>query len=402
MKRFDLRCLICLALLVAACGEDEHSTAAQASAEQTSAVTREETRGETTAATTPTEPQAAEQQAAEQQTTPNEPQRTLPRQRRQGAPARSDIRRAQEIARLRREGRRLGRAGDHLEAQLRFESALELAPSDPTLLCEAGYQALQSEMADEALPYFLRGLRTAPPRTRGACLYNAGLALHQMGRLAAAIDYLEQSIAVRPNRTASRRLERIRAEQRELESEEEAFDEGDYFDDELDIEPMLEAAPRASVNEFCLRFDCTFDSRECVELGPRGTPTFRAACPVSFTEGNNMPSYLIVRGDAGWKLLEERIADCDIRDIFGAVEICETVSLALNGGTLRVLVSGGQDEHEDESSVYFECESEHQDDDDAANDCYMEWRDAQGALPEWENEYARYEQPDEFPDVFDR
>lgn len=137
-----------------------------------------------------------------------------PTSRVRATPSATDLARAR--ARL-AEARRADRAGDHEGALAALDEVLAVLPSDPRLMCEAGFvahRAGRSELAatriDAALAAF-----GPPGAQRGAdvprlaqCLYNRGLVDEARGDLVGAADHFRASLALRPNAAVESALHR--------------------------------------------------------------------------------------------------------------------------------------------------------------------------------------------------
>lgn len=125
-----------------------------------------------------------------------------------------------DVARIVREARALEHGGDHRAALSRFNDALRLVPSQPRVLCEAGFiahragdTALAAQRIDTALAVF-GPERTISDRLRvplAMCLYNRGIVAEAEADPRVAVSSFEASLRLRPNATVETALTRARA-----------------------------------------------------------------------------------------------------------------------------------------------------------------------------------------------
>lgn len=150
-----------------------------------------------------------------------------------------------------REGRRLGRAGDHAESLEAFEHALAEMPELPAALCEAGWQAFHLESHARAIEALKLGARLARvPNRRAACLYNLGRVLEAESSIDAAAESYRASLAIRPNDTVAERLASLNAPEpttvftpRAYASLEELCDDGEGGHGELEACEEIDSYP---------------------------------------------------------------------------------------------------------------------------------------------------------------
>ncbi len=145
------------------------------------------------------------------------PETTPPTTARPTAPSAETL---TEVASIVREARTLEHAGDHRGALRRFDDALRLVPSQPRVLCEAGFiahragdTALAARRIDTALAVF-GAERTISDRLRvplAMCLYNRGIVAEAMSDPRVAEDAFASSLRLRPNATVEAALARARA-----------------------------------------------------------------------------------------------------------------------------------------------------------------------------------------------
>ncbi len=197
-------CLV-LALLLAACGDDEGSPQPEPPSDDEA----------TQAAEVPDEPD--EPEAADEATVGETTEATLP-----ATPGvtidRPEITAAQRAS-LRQAisaGRRAARQGDFAAADARFREAVEIDRYGSRTRCEAGYIAFRAgevERARQWIDQALASMPANPPEPirvpRAMCLYNAGLVYEAQGRTEDARRAWTQSIALRPNATVQGRLDAL-------------------------------------------------------------------------------------------------------------------------------------------------------------------------------------------------
>lgn len=124
------------------------------------------------------------------------------------------------VRRLVQEARALEHDGNHAGALARFDEALRLVPSQPRILCEAGFvahragdEALAGRRIDAALAVFGEP-RLVSDRLRvplAMCLYNRGLVAEAEADPRRAADVYAASVALRPSATVDAALARARA-----------------------------------------------------------------------------------------------------------------------------------------------------------------------------------------------
>lgn len=114
------------------------------------------------------------------------------------------------------EGRRLSAAGDWAGASTHFQAALERAPGDARLRCEAGLVALRAgdaTRAAELVEGVADDMRDDPPDAlrvpTAMCLYNLGLVAEANGDAEAARTDYARSLALRPNETVQQHLDAL-------------------------------------------------------------------------------------------------------------------------------------------------------------------------------------------------
>lgn len=264
-----------------------------------------------------------------------------------------------------REGRRLGRAGDHEEALTAFEQALEAAPDDMTVRCEAGYQALQLERYEVAKQHLRRALsRAGVPRTVAMCMYNLGRALEATDDDARAERQYRASLELRPNRVVRERLAGVSARlDREAEEADEDYEYEYGYDDEEgpDVDAMRTEGPFENLAALERATGCgrgMGDEPRRVDAEP-STVDFREIGSCEVDQGHWAHIYVVARSDRGWQIVEH-VGTVDMRDSYGHCEVAEDIrEITFVDGRARVRVSGGCDENTDEAGIYWECEAEH-------------------------------------------
>lgn len=109
------------------------------------------------------------------------------------------------------EGRRLSRAKKLEEALEAFEAALAINPGSSTAACEAGFAALRLERLEAAQRHLQTGVASARDDAKEAtCLYNLGLVAEKRGNTQAAAVYFKDSLKLRDNPQARKRLARVK------------------------------------------------------------------------------------------------------------------------------------------------------------------------------------------------
>ncbi len=115
---------------------------------------------------------------------------------------------------LLREGRRLTREGQHVDALARFDDALAIDASPWRVQCEAAFIAWRAEQHDAADAHLERALNGIPPGfvpdaqrvPTAMCLFNAGLVHQAHGDLESTRSVWEESLRLRDNDTVRARL----------------------------------------------------------------------------------------------------------------------------------------------------------------------------------------------------
>ncbi|MEM9074991.1 MAG: hypothetical protein AAGE52_41225 [Myxococcota bacterium] len=282
-------------------------------------------------------------------------------------PAPERERLAQRSAHVRR-GRQLGRSGDHEGALAAFEDALVIAPTDPIVLCEAGFQAVLLERWDGARQRLERALRQPmQPRTRGACLYNLARANDgKGGNLGATAWLLEQSLRHRENRRVEEWLNEIDEELGELE-------ERDEWEFQLatagpDFDLIRAAGPHAELQELQRSARC-FDAD--TETAPANGEVLEIRTLLCEDEEmRTLHEVVVARFANGWTLTNA-IAESDTTDSYGRLEASESIrEMRWDDGKLIVEVAGSYDEIEGEADAYWSCEEEFPDDEEKQSDCF--------------------------------
>jgi tetratricopeptide (TPR) repeat protein len=275
-----------------------------------------------------------------------------------------------------REGRRLAHADDHEGAFRELSAALALAPSDSTLLCEAGLQAHRLTHLEEAATLLARGiLRSTRPSTKAACLYNLGRVLEDQSNFIGAREVYTESLALRPNAIVRDRLASLDAPE---EEDDPVLDESleDWADEDygLDASALGRDEPFASLDDVCEEIEN--DSCRTPEgqtwTPPTPTPIVRELAVFELQSDEEMiaTGYLFVRGDDGWRSLGA-VTSSDTTDEYGRLEAYEDVDeVRFEDDGIVVEVGGHNDEAEGEADAYWECEREHGDDDTAMDECF--------------------------------
>jgi hypothetical protein len=113
------------------------------------------------------------------------------------------------------EGRTLTKADKLDEAMIKYRAALEIDPSNPTVLGELGWAQFKANALDDAQSTTMHALRvTQEDKSRGMLLYNLGRIAEARGETEAAITYYRTSLEKRPgNATVQARLDALLAGQ---------------------------------------------------------------------------------------------------------------------------------------------------------------------------------------------
>jgi hypothetical protein len=111
------------------------------------------------------------------------------------------------------EGRTLTKADKLDEAMAKYRAALEIDPSNPTVLAELGWAQLKANMLDDAQATTMSALRLAQEDdARGMMLYNLGRIAEARSETEAAITYYRTSLEKRPgNATVQGHLDALLA-----------------------------------------------------------------------------------------------------------------------------------------------------------------------------------------------
>jgi Flp pilus assembly protein TadD len=118
-----------------------------------------------------------------------------------------------QYSKLLDEGRTLTKAGKLDEAMVKYRAALEIDPSNPTVLGELGWAQFQANALGDAQTTTMQALRLAQEdKARGMLLYNLGRIAEARSEKEAAITYYRTSLEKRPgNATVQARLDALLA-----------------------------------------------------------------------------------------------------------------------------------------------------------------------------------------------
>jgi hypothetical protein len=113
-----------------------------------------------------------------------------------------------QYSKLLDEGRTLTKADKLSEAMVKYRAALEIDPSNPTVLGELGWAQFKANALDDAQATTMQALRLAQDdKARGMLLYNLGRVAEARGETEAAMIYYRTSLEKRPdNATVQARL----------------------------------------------------------------------------------------------------------------------------------------------------------------------------------------------------
>ncbi|GMV40972.1 MAG: hypothetical protein AMXMBFR64_26880 [Myxococcales bacterium] len=117
---------------------------------------------------------------------------------------------ATRLAAAKKAGRAAAKAKDYTKAADELRKAVELDPNDPALLGELGWVLYLGGSLDPAEKATRQAIRTATTgASLGALYYNLGRIAEDRGDFTMASDHYRRSIALRPNETVSKRLEKL-------------------------------------------------------------------------------------------------------------------------------------------------------------------------------------------------
>jgi hypothetical protein len=118
-----------------------------------------------------------------------------------------------QYSKLLDEGRTLTKADKLDEAMVKYRAALEIDPSNPTVLGELGWAQFKANALDDAQATTMHALRLAQDdKDRGMLLYNLGRIAEARSETEAAIIYYRTSLEKRPdNATVKARLDALLA-----------------------------------------------------------------------------------------------------------------------------------------------------------------------------------------------
>jgi hypothetical protein len=118
-----------------------------------------------------------------------------------------------QYSKLLDEGRSLTKADKLDEGMSKYRAALEIDPSNPTVLGELGWAQFKANALDDAQSTTMQALRLAQEdKARGMLLYNLGRIAEARGETEAAIVYYRTSLEKRPgNATVQERLDALLA-----------------------------------------------------------------------------------------------------------------------------------------------------------------------------------------------
>lgn len=118
-----------------------------------------------------------------------------------------------QYSKLLDEGRTLTKADKLDEAMVKYHAALEIDPSNPTVLGELGWAQFKANALEDAQATTMHALRvTQDDKSRGMLLYNLGRIAEARSETEAAIVYYRTSLEKRPgNATVQARLDALLA-----------------------------------------------------------------------------------------------------------------------------------------------------------------------------------------------
>jgi tetratricopeptide (TPR) repeat protein len=186
------------------------------------------------------------------------------------------------------EGRTLTKADKLDEAMAKYNAALEIDPSNPTVLAELGWAQFKAHALDDAQATTMGALRLAQDdNARGMMLYNLGRIAEARGEKDAAITYYRTSLEKRPgNATVQGHLDALLAG-KQIAAAPAGL--GHLAEDVVD----LAAACTVIIAERCVDYGGTQDPAESEGWG---------VCTCDSTTLGNTPA-----GDDSWGVLAMKV-----------------------------------------------------------------------------------------------
>jgi len=184
-----------------------------------------------------------------------------------------------------RAGRKLAKSEKWSEASAEFERALKVIPEDGRALSELGWTAFKAGSFERALvANRLSVRRTRDPKLKAASLYNLGRVFEAKDNAQEAAQSYRESIALRPNKSVTSRLETLQMKP---------------------TEPAAFCAAPMATEKVCECLSKAEGFEEEMEWGCTMKETSGGAAVVELAGNAETQTYYLAKRAKGWELFGE-------------------------------------------------------------------------------------------------